>query len=723
MMNFFRLSFPLQMALATILGILFGLFLGDVCSIFAPWANAYIMILKITAVPYLICAIIHGMGLLNSGQAKQIFKKGIIFIGLATFLNVGLSFLIYWVFPQPENTFRVGNIAKDAPAINFIDILIPHNVFYDLSNNIVPAVVVFCILIGIALMNLAEKQYAMSALQTLLEALTQITRWISRIAPIGTFLIMANQAGTIQFSIIKQISTYIVLYIIGTSIVVFWIGPRLISMLTSIKFYEWLKSLIPVLVLAYTTNVVIVALPYIITTIQKQLQILYPKDENVRSQIQGTVSIIFNLPLGSLFTIAFVLFTSLFYAIKLHLSSQIKLVVTTYLTSLGSVGLGSWINNLNFILDTLGLPLDAINLFLTSLPFTGGFQSMVSVMLISTLAFLITLACRGLILYKWKKILQHALITILPVLALFIGLKFFNPFPKIHNQAKSIYDVEIANVMPVTIYTPENSIPPSPLPPQEDVLQKILRTHTIRVGYEPHTAPFCFFNKHQALAGFDISFAYELAKDLDVSLELVPLNYGHIAEDLESGYYDIAMSAVSITEERLKNMCFSAPLMDMQIVFVTLEKNRKRFMNLDKVMLDTDILIAAVKGTRFESFVRNNFPDHSIVFLDHYEDFAQDPPPADVLIWDEQESIAWTILHPKFFVVYPDPEIGVDTLGYPIRKDAGSFQCFLNGWLKLKKKEGFFQSQYDLWILSKTREAFPEERRWSVLHDVLHWQD
>ena len=66
------MSLTLQMAIATVLGILCGLFFGDLCDIFSPYASAYIMLLKITAVPYLIGAIIHGVGQLSSYQAKQI---------------------------------------------------------------------------------------------------------------------------------------------------------------------------------------------------------------------------------------------------------------------------------------------------------------------------------------------------------------------------------------------------------------------------------------------------------------------------------------------------------------------------------------------------------------------------------------------------------------------------------------------------------------------------
>ena len=67
-MRLFKISLAFQMAIATVFGILFGLFLGDLCDVFA-YASAYIKLLKVTAIPYLIGAIIMeraGASLVNT---------------------------------------------------------------------------------------------------------------------------------------------------------------------------------------------------------------------------------------------------------------------------------------------------------------------------------------------------------------------------------------------------------------------------------------------------------------------------------------------------------------------------------------------------------------------------------------------------------------------------------------------------------------------------------
>jgi Na+/H+-dicarboxylate symporter/ABC-type amino acid transport substrate-binding protein len=717
-MRLFKISLTLQMAIATILGILCGLFFGDLCDVFAPYASAYIMLLKVTAVPYLIGAIMHGVGQLSSYQAKQILKRGLIFIGIAWLINILIIYGITYLFPHPKSTQLGGYISGEIPQLNFAELLIPDNIFYDLTNNIVPAIVIFSLLIGIALMFLKEKDAIMKGMENLVEALTRITAWIARITPLGTFLIIANQIGTIQFSTVKQMSTYIILYIFGICIIIFWIFPRLTHMLTSIPSYKWLQQLLPILLLAYTTNVVIVCLPYIIELLKKETQILDPNDGKAQNQIQGTVSVVFNLPLGSLFITVFIFFVSTFYNIPLMLASQIDLFVTTFLTSLGAVGLGSWVNSLTFILDSLGLPLESVNLYLTALPFTAGFQSMVSVIEIASLSLFITLSCRNMIILKWGRILKNGLLTLLPILLVFSGIKLFNPLPEIKNESKSIYELNISSSIPIKIHKKL----PAPVESVGDTFDRILATKTIRVGYNPTCAPFCFLNVDGNIVGYDIAFAYDLAYDLGCQLELVPLDYHYLTQELDGRYYDIAMSAVTINESRLKALIFTKSYVTPRLVLVIKEKMKKQFANIDKVIENKKIKIAVLKGSSYEAAVKEIFPSKEVIYLDSYDQFELCDSYV-TLLWEEMEATAWTLCHRNFRIIFYTPPLGFDSLAYAIRNDSQRLLHYLNQWLELKKSEGFTDKQYDLWIKGKTEIAAPMEPRWSIIRNVLHWID
>lgn len=714
MWNLFKTSLALQMAVATLLGILFGVLFGDLCSVFAPWGSAYIMILKVTTIPYLICAIIHGIGKLASGMAKQILQKGAIFIGATWVINILMIYLIIFLFPTTKGVPYASYSMTPPAMINFAEFLIPENIFYALSNNVVPAIVVFGLVVGIALMHIKEKQSMMSLLETLVEALTRVTRWISRITPIGTFLIIANQVGTIRLFTVQQISTYLALYIIVICVIVFWIFPRITSMFTNIPAGRWVKDLVPILLLAYTTNVVIVTLPFIIELVKKETENFYHKDGAIKDQIQGIVSTIFNLPLGSLFICVYVFFVAVFYHIPLSIGSQFQLFLSSFLTSLGSVGLGSWINSLNFLLDSLGLPLDAVDLYVTTLPFTAGFQSMLSVMEITSLSLFIALACHDLLTIRWRKIARSVVITAAPVLLVAFALKIYNPLPVVAHPFKSICDLEISPPIAVTVDKK------APSGRGGDVFNRIMSSSLLRVGYNREEIPFSFENSDQGLVGYDIAFAYELAKDLGCDLELVPMNYGNLAKELNDGIYDIGMAGISITEERLKQICFSDPYVDAPIAFVMERKLSKEITSVEALISRPHIKVVVLKGSSYEALARNFFPSDKIVTVDSNEDFAS-AYPHDVLIRGQPQGISWTLRYPQFSVVTPNPPLGKDSLAYAVRADADRFLCFINQWLKLKQNEEFTEKQYDLWVLGKTENLTPEEPRWSIIRNVFHW--
>jgi len=657
---------------------------------------------------------VHGVGQLQKEQAKLILKRGILFIALAWALNIAMIYFIYFLFPTAPGLKPTGYVSLEPTHLNFAELLIPENIFYALSNNIVPAIVVFSLIFGIALMLLKSERVLMTGLEQLIAALTRITSWIARITPIGTFLIIAYQVGTIDLSTFKQVGTYITLYILGVSLLVFWIIPRLVTLLTDIPSSKWLKDMSPILVLAYTTSVVIVCLPYIIELLKKTTEAIDPSDNKAQNQIQGTVSVVFNLPLGSLFITVFVFYLSKFYTIVLSFGDQVQLFFTTFLSGLGSVGLGGWINSLTFILDSLALPEAGLSLYLTTLPFTGGFQALVSAMEVASLSLLITLSCRNKLHVRSWSLLKQAVTILVPLFLIYIGIKVVHPLPAIKNEAKSIFDLNISSALPIEVLT---TLPP-PQSVEGDVFDHILATKVLRVGYHLDVAPFSFLNTTEDVVGYDIAFAYELAYDLGCRLELVPFDYQNLHQDLTSHTFDIAMSAVSINEARLKEIAFTAPYLNPRIVLITPEKYRHKFAKIDKVRKTRGLKIAVLKGSAFEILAKEHFPNNPLILLNNYEEFEQDREDPIALLWEEQEGIAWSLSHRDYRVILPDVSLGLDSLAYAIAPHNPRFLSYLNQWLSLKKAEGFTERQYDLWVKGKTEIAIPQEPRWSILNQL-----
>jgi ABC-type amino acid transport substrate-binding protein len=284
---------------------------------------------------------------------------------------------------------------------------------------------------------------------------------------------------------------------------------------------------------------------------------------------------------------------------------------------------------------------------------------------------------------------------------------------------KSICDVTLTPETSVKVYTISD---PIPLPRSGEVFDRISKSKVLRVGYHPDTLPFCFENSFNQISGYDMAFAYELAHDLGCSLELIPINFSTLTEDLNQGLYDIAMSAVSITKDRLEKICFSDPYIDAQVVFVMRKKFRKEFPSLEAVQLKPHVTIAALRGSSYEALARALFPSHPIATIESYEDFAHRYPNA-ILIRGEPQAIAWSLRYPNFTVVKPATPFYRENLAYAVPSNSERLLCFLNPWLKLKKNSGFTEETYNLWVLGKTDHITPQEPRWSLIRNTLHWVD
>ena len=72
----------------------------------------------------------------------------------------------------------------------------------------------------------------------------------------------------------------------------------------------------------------------------------------------------------------------------------------------------------------------------------------------------------------------------------------------------------------------------------------------------------------------------------------------------------------------------------------------------------------------------------------------------DAIVISAEAGSAWTILHPAYSVVVPEPHIKAHAaLAMPL--DDSDFEDFVNDWLEMKKTSGIIDKLYEKWILGK----------------------
>lgn len=98
------------------------------------------------------------------------------------------------------------------------------------------------------------------------------------------------------------------------------------------------------------------------------------------------------------------------------------------------------------------------------------------------------------------------------------------------------------------------------------------------LGTDPTFAPFEFKGADGQIQGFDIDIARAVAKDLGVRLEIRAVGFGSLMpQSVTSGRVDMAMSGITITDERAKVVSFSQPYYRSAQVFIVRAGNPGRF--------------------------------------------------------------------------------------------------------------------------------------------------
>jgi Na+/H+-dicarboxylate symporter len=153
------MSFTKRILCGLAAGVLAGLFFGERAAALKWAADGFVKLLQMTVLPYVTISIIGSLGKLRADEAKVLGKRTAVVI--AGFWAVALLFalLIPVTFPQVENaSFYSTTLVERRPPFNFVDLYIPSNPFYSLANNIVPAVVLFSVMVGVALIGVPRKQ-------------------------------------------------------------------------------------------------------------------------------------------------------------------------------------------------------------------------------------------------------------------------------------------------------------------------------------------------------------------------------------------------------------------------------------------------------------------------------------------------------------------------------------------------------------------------------------
>ena len=390
----------LPLHLQIIIGLVLGLAYGILSSLsgwssftsdwIAPFGTIFINLLKLIAVPLVLCSLITGVASLSDlKKLSRIGGKTIAIYLFTTTIAVTLGLVLVNTM-QPGNqvpedmkiqlqeTYRdkaesragsAQEVKERGPLQPIVD-MVPSNVFQSATSNRNMLQIVFvAILMGIGLIQIPENRSkpVLAIFEGLNDVIIKLVDIIMLMAPIGVFSLIAqtinkvagNDLGQV-LELLSALGFYMLTVIIGLVVHASLTYNGILKIYSSMPLSFFYRGIAPAQLLAFSTSSSGATLPVTMERCEDELGV----SEEVSS---------FVLPLGAtvnmdgtaLYQSVAAVFIAQTLGMELTLVDQLTIVLTAVLASIGSAAVpGAGVIMLVIVLEAIGVPSAGIALIL-----------------------------------------------------------------------------------------------------------------------------------------------------------------------------------------------------------------------------------------------------------------------------------------------------------------------------------------------------------------------
>ncbi len=713
------MSLSSRVFVGLLLGVAVGIFFGEAAEPLGVLGDAFLLLLQMTVLPFVVVSLIHGLGRIRPEQARGLAVKAGGFLLIFWAVALLLVLLTPAAFPDwPSASFFSRQLVEVRESASLLTLYIPSNPFSALADNTVPATVLFSSALGIAIMGLDRKQALLDSLEVVSDALLRIAAFVAGLAPYGVFAIVAEAAGTMDPAAFAGLQVYIFSYCALALVLTLWVVPVLVTCLSPLRYRDLVVHTRGALLTAFATASLFVVLPVLAARCRELLsrEGVAPGDSDPVADVVVPVSFTFPSP-AKLLKLIFVLFAGWSTGFTLSASQWGELVLTGPLALFAHP-----IVAMSFLLDYFRVPQDTIDLFIVAdNVLVERFGALLGAVYVLCLAVLSGCALSGTVKVRWNRLVVWALVSVALSVGSLLSVRFayervgpprdtyqifvdrpaLNPGPRLHSSGASLdrYDAR-------------------------PTLQRIREDGVLRAGYVGDGIPYAFRNESGEFVGFDMEMARELAQDLGVRLEIVTLAAQDIVAVLDQGVVDIVMSGFPVEPALLDRIAVSDSYVDETLAFIVRDDVRNEFSSAKTLQgLESPRIAVPDSVPYYADMLRRYLPNAEVVELESPRTFLRGAlPDVDAMLYGAEAGSSWCLIYPEFSVVVPLPDIVSVPIAYPLAADDPEMQRFMNRWIELKKKNGTIDAFFDYWFLGKKPPA-QRDPRWSIARDVLGWLD
>ena len=365
-----KLSLPMQILIALVLGIVVGLVCGMTgqaaftTAYLKPFGTIFVNLLKFIVVPVVLLSMIDGI--LSMDDMKKVGSVG--WKTVAYFLvSTAIACVIGLIFANifngaglfPTLALEEGAEWTKATSANFMDTLVgmfPSNMWEAFHTANMLQVIVIALFLGGSIMAAGEKgKLARDVVSSFNEVINKLMEFIISLSPIGVFTMMAWVVATQGAEILGSLALVLLCAYIGYivhAVLVYSFSAKVFAGMSPVKFF---KGAFAAMMFAFTSTSSAATLP-----VSKDCAEKLGADKDISA---------FVLPLGAtvnmdgtaIYQCVATVFLASLAGVELGLAQMVTIVVTATLASIGTAGVsGAGMIMLAMVLTAMGIDVNMI---------------------------------------------------------------------------------------------------------------------------------------------------------------------------------------------------------------------------------------------------------------------------------------------------------------------------------------------------------------------------
>lgn len=365
-----------------LIGVLFGLIMSQmsfgkslIVNYVKPFGTIFINSLKLIAIPLILASLIKGISdLKDISKLSMLGSRTIALYLMTTVIAVSIGLTVVNIVKPGKsinNETRIDllkaygddieskreladNQKETEPLKPLID-LVPDNIFLSLTENKnMLQVIFFSIFFGIGLILLPKKKSksVKKFIDSLNHVILKLIDIIMNLAPYGVFSLLASLVVEApSLSLFKALGMYSITLLIGLVIMILFYS-LIIKLYANQNLKSFFKGISPAQLLAFSTSSSAATLPVTLECVNKKLKV----DKEISSFVLPIGATV-NMDGTSIYQAVAAVFIAQAFGIDLSLTSQLGIILTATLASIGTAAVPSaGIVMLVIVLSQAGIP-------------------------------------------------------------------------------------------------------------------------------------------------------------------------------------------------------------------------------------------------------------------------------------------------------------------------------------------------------------------------------